>query len=412
MKKKTLIVVVTTILLLLVLTTIVRATAASSDNTLLVTTAEENETENITETENVIETENTTASDNQTKTNSELEDELEQAFNVKLGDYFEANENISLTKSVSGNAFLMAREVSLTGNSIVGDAFIMGQNVTIDTATINGNLFVMAQNITITGKSNIFQLYAACAEISVSPETNIAVDTKIAAGHVSLAGSYGHNVDIAGDKIIIDEQAIIGGKLEYSSQKEANIPETAEIAEVKFNFIDTEKAEEVAVATTIIEKITNCIITFATIAVLGLLVVFVGKKLEHTIMSSTIGESIWKAYVYGLVAFLCILPLVLLMFTGILSIAALVVLLSLFTLSFFSVTAGLTHIVILVFQQKIEEKKITAKGIYARLLLFGLVYSLITLIPFIGGLVTFIITTLGFGTTIRSVFFRDKKTEK
>ena len=39
------------------------------------------------------------------KSFSEQEAELEEMLNVKLGDYFEADETINLTKSISGNAF-------------------------------------------------------------------------------------------------------------------------------------------------------------------------------------------------------------------------------------------------------------------------------------------------------------------
>ncbi len=395
MKKKLLITVTFVTLLLLLFTTIASANDVTPVENTLVST----------------ELGNTLISTDDNRTPSEKEAELEETLNVKFGDYFEMEKAITLSKSISGNAFLMGQDVTLNGCTIVGDVFVMGQNVTINGAQINGNLFVMGQNVKITG-SKIFQLYAACADISVDSDSYVAVDTKIGSANIELCGQYGHNVDIVGDSIVIGEETVIEGKFEYEAQQEASIPKSASIAEYKFNKVDPEPAEEVTIAAIIMGKIKKCIRGFCAIVLLGLLVVFVGKKFEHTIMSSTIGESIGKGYLFWFISLLCILPLFVLMFTIVGTNAAVALLLTMLVLSLFASTAGLTQLVLIIFRKKIEDKKLTTKGIYGYLVLFGLAFTIIGLIPFLGGFVRIAVSALGYGSLIRSIFFRDKKEEK
>lgn len=189
-----------------------------------VTTTEETNEENLEADKNLEdeETENSTIEDNATHEDKYI-----------IGD------SVVIDNIIDGNLFVIANDVTIK-NQIIGNAFICARSVNLDDqGYISNSLYVATQDLKITGIS--YDIFAVAENASISGY--IYRDLHIAADTIELLSTVGRNASIATKNIsFIDKeveainnnddnsddmpvvQGQILGNLNYSAEKELEIP--------------------------------------------------------------------------------------------------------------------------------------------------------------------------------------------
>jgi hypothetical protein len=120
-------------------------------------------------------------------------------FGVPIFAYDQVNSGTSVTlpagQTVDQNYFAGGETVIVSG-TVNGDAYIAGGNVIVD-GTVNGDLLIAGGNVTFTG--------------------NVLQDMRIIGGNVQISGRVERNMTIAGGDVNLDRSGSIGGSVAMAS---------------------------------------------------------------------------------------------------------------------------------------------------------------------------------------------------
>ena len=315
------------------------------------------------------------------------------------GDLYLFQEKIDYKRIVDGNAFLLGQDI--TFNSVVGgDVFILGDKVTIGSdALLYGNLFVLANKLTIEGYVYGGDLYAACAEIELTESAAINRDIRAVAGKVSLNGGVGRNVYLGVNEFSVSENTKIYGDLNYNSREAIQIPAGVVQGEIKF----TEDVQTDDQNTNpFLGYLMSLLKLLATVLAVFGVMILIAPKFTNKIENSEL-KGILPSMLYGLIGLLITLPVVILLFITLIGIEVAFVLLAIWLLLAFSLSIPFAVISIAGFlANKVTALK-KAHNILAVILTTIVVWA-VTLIPYIGGLVSFLLCLYGFGYLLRTIW--------
>ena len=154
-------------------------------------------------------------------------------------DKYIVGDSVVIDNIIDGNLFVIANDVTIK-NQIIGNAFICAQNVNItDQGYISNSLYVAANNLSVDGI--IYDIYAVSNNAKLSGY--IYRDLHIATDTIDLLNTVGRNASITAKNMNFtskDAQEVSGnseenstpvisaqiiGNLNYSSENEINIPE-------------------------------------------------------------------------------------------------------------------------------------------------------------------------------------------
>ena len=331
----------------------------------------------------------------------------------KKSDLYLCEDEVNIDYIVDGNVFIMANKVTIN-SQIGGDAFILAKDVVIDSeGYIFNNLFTCAQNITIKGV--VYDLYACAQDVNISGGF-VYRDLKTVCQKLNVAGTIGRNAFVNASTIVFNEgtenadaetnttkKGIIYGTLEYSSSEEVNIPDGSVLGDVKFNKI-TSNAENMSVGTII----ANYILDLGAFLAFVLIIWLVSKFLEST--NNYVGKVTWKVLGYGLLALIAIpivaIILILLQLTS--SVALLLI--ALYILSLVIAKALFTITANKFLCTKLNINKNT--GIFGMLIVTGIIVWVLKELPYIGSVVSFVITILGLGILVTALLPKKKSSNK
>lgn len=392
LKNKTKIIAIFLALILLFSSTYVFADNETSDDEQIAISTEES-TDEIEETvENIV--------------SDEHDHDHEYDDSLKSSDMYLAGDNITIDYVVDGNLFVCADTVTIN-SEIGGDAFIMAKKLIIEeNSCVYSNLFVIAETVELKG--------VACDVFALAQNFNISGgyvyrDLKVACNTLNINGVVGRNafVSCASINFNTDEgtNGIIYGNLDYSSNSEASIPENVVKGTVNYNAIQV--SPEKSIRSIIADYILDLGGFLAFVLIIWLVcLVFAPKFLANT--NKYVGKKTLGILGYGLLALIavpiaCIILILLQLTSGFsLFLLALYVLAIIVSKSLFTITAN-NYVC-----SKLKISKNT--GIFGMLIVSGIVIWVITQIPYIGGLVSFIISVLGLGILVASIL--PKKSEK
>ena len=331
----------------------------------------------------------------------------------KKSDLYLCEDEVNIDYIVDGNVFIMANKVTIN-SQIGGDAFILAKEVVIDSeGYIFNNLFTCAQNITIKGV--VYDLYACAQDVNISGGF-VYRDLKTVCQKLNVAGTIGRNAFVNASTIVFNEgtenadaetnttkKGIIYGNLEYSSSEEVNIPDGSVLGDVKFNKI-TSNAENMSVGTII----ANYILDLGAFLAFVLILWLAPKFLEST--NNYVGKITWKVLGYGLLALIAIpivaIILILLQLTS--SVALLLI--ALYILSLVIAKALFTITANKFLCTKLNINKNT--GIFGMLIVTGIIIWILKELPYIGSVVSFVITILGLGILVTALLPKKKTSNK
>lgn len=331
-----------------------------------------------------------------------------QEDSYKKSDVYLTGDNVTVDYIVDGNLFVMADTVTIN-SQIGGDAFILAKKLIInEDGYIFSNLFTIAESVETKGV--VYDVYALTKNFTISGGY-VYRDLKVCGETLNINGIVGRNAFVNCPNINFntndDNKGIIYGDLNYSSNSEISIPENVVSGNVNYSAskTSTEKSTRSIIA--------NYILDLGAFIAFVLIIWLICLALAPKFLASTnkyVGKKSLNIFGKGLLTLIvtpiiCIILIFLQLTSGFsLFLLALYVLAIILSKSLFTITAN-NYVC-----SKLNVNKNT--GIFGMLIVSGIVIWVITKLPYIGGLVSFIIAVLGLGILVVSILPERAKKNK
>lgn len=323
----------------------------------------------------------------------------------KNSDVYLMGDNVTIDYVVDGNLFVMADTVTIN-SKIGGDAFIMAKTINVgDQAYIFSNLFAMANSIDIKGV--VYDVYALAQNFTVS-NGYIYRDAKLCCNTINVNGAIGRNafVNCSNINFNTDEnkKGIIYGDLTYSTPSELSFDSNI------VNGTVTYKAPKVSPEKSVREIVASYISDLGAFLAFVIIIWLVCLWLAPKFLNDTnkfVGKKTLNVLGTGLLTLIavpiaCIILLLLQLTAGIsLLTVALYILALIVAKSIFTIVAN-NYLC-----SKLNINKNT--GIFGMLIVSGVIVWVISELPYVGGIVSFIISVLGLGVLVSAILPKKAK---
>lgn len=137
------------------------------------------------------------------------------------GDVFCAGQNIDISGTVDGDVFCAGQTVHVSGK-INGGLRLAGQNVELSGANVAGSLTTLSQTVTIDSATTIGRDASSFAQ-DARVDGTIKRDLVAYAQNANVGAKVGRNTDLAGRAVALKGTARLSGNLIYRSDNEAQI---------------------------------------------------------------------------------------------------------------------------------------------------------------------------------------------
>lgn len=340
-------------------------------------------------------------------TEATSDDGVDGTYEFIASDIYKFDEEVVIDTIVDGNAFAFGNNITVSGE-IGGDLFAFGGNVTISSnAYIHGSIFVFAQNFVMNGIC--YDIYDASESFSLGETAIIFRDIRVGANKVHINGHVKRDAYISTNELVFPENAsnLIAGNLDYSSDSEFVIAEGIVVGNIKYTQTITEEA---SMTERITSYVTDILSTLLYSLVVIALTIWMAPKFKEK-ASILLQKKAPLSFGVGILALIAIIIgsfAVLLITKGLafgISVAAVAILILALTISKTVFSMACAKLVSAKFK---KDNNIVFIGMS---LLFVLAISLVEIIPYLGGLVGFIITMIGLGIILLNLVSREKTEE-
>lgn len=323
----------------------------------------------------------------------------------KSHDVYLTGDNVTVDYIVDGNLFVIANTVTIN-SKIGGDAFIMANNINVsEQAYIFNNLFAMANSIDIKGV--VYDVYALAQNFTVS-NGYIYRDAKLCCNTININGVIGRNAFVSCSNINFNtdenDKGIIYGDLTYSTPSELSFDKNIVNGNVTY------KAPKVSPEKSVREIVASYILDLgaflAFVIIIWLVCLWVAPKFLND-TNKFVGKKTLNVLGTGLLTLIavpiaCIILLLLQLTAGISLLTVAIYILALIVAkSIFTIVAN-NYLC-----SKLNINKNT--GIFGMLIVSGVIVWVISELPYVGGIVSFIISVLGLGVLVSAILPKKAK---
>lgn len=354
---------------------------------------------------------NTVSETNTIETNGEqdittTENEEPEIYNDNL---YLFNDNVVMNQLVDGNVYIVGQNVEITGK-VNGSLFVIADTVTFSKDSyIMQSIYVCANELYLNGAAN--DLYAIANKVDMSYDSFMLRDLYVVADSFNFNGGAGRNAFVsAKDFNFVTTEgsaAIVYGNLTYTSSNELALSNDLVQGEIKYSKYENAFGEK-SVQDIILDYIVDFLkVLLYTVAVFLLALWLAPKFVEKS--SSFIGKKSAMALGVGIISFVvAIIVSICLLFSVIaipLGFAIFVLFMLMLSIAFAVTTICITN--------KVKEKfKFNNKYSTAlTLILVTLILWALEQIPYVGFVVSIIVSLIGFGITLLYLFTKNKKDE-
>ena len=323
----------------------------------------------------------------------------------KNSDVYLMGDNVTIDYVVDGNLFVMADTVTIN-SKIGGDAFIMAKTINVgDQAYIFSNLFAMADSIDIKGV--VYDVYALAQNFTVS-NGYIYRDAKLCCNTININGTIGRNAFVSCSNINFNtdenDKGIIYGDLTYSTPSELSFDKNIVNGNVTY------KAPKVSPEKSVREIVASYISDLGAFLAFVIIIWLVCLWLAPNFLNDTnkfVGKKTLNVLGTGLLTLIavpiaCIILLLLQLTAGISLLTVAIYILALIVAkSIFTIVAN-NYLC-----SKLNINKNT--GIFGMLIVSGVIVWVISELPYVGGIVSFIISVLGLGVLVSAILPKKAK---
>jgi cytoskeletal protein CcmA (bactofilin family) len=312
------------------------------------------------------------------------------------GDVFAAGRRVRLTGSTGQSLFAGAQDIDISGR-VDHSARVAGQNVTVS-GTIAQDLLGAGQAMIIEADGSVGRdIWAGGQDLTV--DGSVGRDIRGAAASVTISGTVGGNVEVDSESVTIADGAVITGDLVYTSSNEADIDPGAEVAgEVTRREPEARPADD---SNPVVDTILGFLRGVAGSFVLGLVLLWLVPALLPT-LAKTMRTSVAPSLGIGLAGLFAVPVIALIAFVITLFIGAFgsipVLMLAVYGFLLLLAKAAVGY---LIGQMVLKQNEGGSFGDSLKALAVGVtLLTLVELIPFVGGLVGFIVAVLALGAGI------------
>lgn len=323
----------------------------------------------------------------------------------KSHDVYLTGDNVTVDYIVDGNLFVIANTVTIN-SKIGGDAFIMANNINVsEQAYIFNNLFAMANSIDIKGV--VYDVYALAQNFTVS-NGYIYRDAKLCCNTININGAIGRNAFVSCSNINFNtdgnDKGIIYGNLTYSAPSELSFDKNIVNGNVTY------KAPKVSPEKSVREIVASYISDLGAFLAFVIIIWLVCLWLAPKFLNDTnkfVGKKTLNVLGTGLLTLIvlpiaCIILLLLQLTAGISLLTVAIYILALIVAkSIFTIVAN-NYLC-----SKLNINKNT--GIFGMLIVSGVIVWVISELPYVGGIVSFIISVLGLGVLVSAILPKKAK---
>jgi cytoskeletal protein CcmA (bactofilin family) len=310
------------------------------------------------------------------------------------GDYFASGDLVEILGVVHGDVYAAGREVRI-GGTVDGDLLAAGKEVRVsgevmqDARIAGGEVTVageIGQNLTVAG-GKIFLAETAAVDGNVT-----------SAGDLTVASRVKGNLHAMGGNIRLTSNAVVMGKVGYLSRRAASIEEGARIGggvtqrppPRVFDF-STGAISGFLIGMFLFMKV----IHFFSTLILGFLFVALFPRFSREVVS-TLKRKPLASLGWGFVLMIATPVLLVALLVTIIGIPLAVILLPLYLIGLY-----LARIVFMLWVGMTLLNRFGVKEHEGWALLVGLlIYTVLTVLPGSGGLITFFVITLGLGAVL------------
>jgi len=314
-------------------------------------------------------------------------------------DLFLCEENIVIEGIVDGNVFAIGNSVTVNAE-IGGDLFVMAENFNLDGGYIYSSIFGLANTMNINGIA--YDIYAACDNFTLEEDGYVYRDLKLTSQNVTINGKVRRDAYISCANMTFSELAntYIYGNLEYSSNTEIAIPENAVTGNITYN-ISGEKEQSTSVLSYVISILVSLGLLLLNTFVITLLAIWLTPNFVKKVSNMGIRNAL-IALPIGLVALIAIPVISILVIFSIIGMSLSFALLGIYFLLIAFSLAFASMVVAGIITKKF---KLEGKVKFVLITLAStIVLWILSLIPFIGGIIGFLTLILGLGTVIFNLF--------
>lgn len=327
--------------------------------------------------------------------------------------YARAAETVTVNGEVNGDVWVAGQDVEVNGK-VHGNVYAAGNKVIIK-GEVSGSIHAAASTVEIEGTIG-GSVYAAGSEVTLKDSSKVGGAVALAGSKVQLGGDItqqayaagntidmsarvGLSVNLAGSDISLNDQAKVAGDLTYRSENEARISNDRAISG-SLKHDEVKQAERNPVR----EKIVTALFGLILNIVIGLCLVLWGTRIlkaTDAVLTADLPSAVLKG-----IAFVVLAPFAL-VFVAItlvgLPLAALgaMAYASLLILAPALVSYSLGRYLLVITTHK-DSKKAPSK--YQAILAGSLAFTIISLVPIVGGLAEFLLAAAGTGAVVARGF--------
>lgn len=319
------------------------------------------------------------------------------------GDVFAAARNVRLSGSTGHSLFAAAQRITISG-TVGHSARVAGQDVVV-TGTVTQDLLGAGQSVTIEPEGRVGRdVWAGGQDLNVAG--TVDRDIRGGAAALTISGTVGRNVEVDADTIVVADGARIEGDLVYTSRNEADVEPGAVI---NGRTVRNEPRAEPDDDNPVLDAVFGFLRSVAGAFVLGLILLWLWPNLlpvmARTMRSAplpSVGVGFAGLIGVPVAALLILIPALILGAFGSLP----VLLLAAYGFLLMLAKAAVGYLVgRMILERNRDPVAPAGFGDALKALGVGVVLlTLIGLVPFIGGLVGFLVAILALGAGLVAYF--------
>lgn len=301
-------------------------------------------------------------------------------------DLFTSGKTILIDQPVEGDVFAAGERVTIS-EPVAEDVFAAGDTIEIK-ADIAQDVFVAGQTITIDGAAD--DVFAAGNSIVFGPDTAVASDTYVAGQTIRLRGTFGGDVRVAGQTVVVASGTKITGTL-ISTGGQPTIESGASVGGQKHHNPPESPRQD---------RGGSILIGIITWFVAGLVARYLLPNLVTKLTAKPVQPV--KTFFVGFAWLVFCLPLMIILAITIIGLPVMFFVLLLTSLLILGALA-LTPIVI----GRAVKLRLTKKDTplsWQDILLGSLLYNLLSYIPLVGWLISFLLTMWVLGELVQHLW--------
>ena len=308
------------------------------------------------------------------------------------GDVYAAGGQILIDGTINGDLLAAGGKISISGN-ISQDVRIVGGQITIG-GEIGRSLTASGGNIELTD-SAVVRGSVVAGGGSILLASPIGREVMIAAGNLTVSNKVDGNLEAFVGSIRLTSKAVINGDLTYWSDSPASIDGNAKISGSVIHKTPPKPSLEKVFGLLTGIYLLVTLISFISTLIIGLLFIYFYPKYNREVVS-TLRKRPWASLGIGFLILVVAPIFLIIIFSTVVGIP-----LALILLASYLITIYLARIYV-VFWAGVTIFERLGKRVHEGWALFvGLIiYFILTLIPVIGGIITFVVVLFGLGAAI------------